>query len=247
MTSGDWVYYWRSQKWQNGVLVKGGRCYGAAMVLGHIGRNVVVSHRRSIFRVAPEHIRSATSEEREVAEFPQAELLGIKTLLQQGQFPKSQFQDLVGQESPPEPEAPIRNIGTPSFEPAARTAADLFQASRDNEQADPPAEESAPSTIRAKSEDLKVAKPYGPVRYRRHEKSSPFNNSPSLIRLPESNLEDFSEMMHEIVPQLIDIETSADETNGVPEARACRSSEAQTPQLLLAALNRYLCVVSTQN
>ena len=70
VTSGDWVYYWRSQKWQDGVLIKGGRWYGAAMVLGHIGRNVVVSHRRSIFRVAPEHVRLATSEEREVAELP---------------------------------------------------------------------------------------------------------------------------------------------------------------------------------
>jgi hypothetical protein len=48
--SGDWVYYWRSQKWQQGQLVKGGRWYGAAMILGRIGVNFVVAHRRSIFR-----------------------------------------------------------------------------------------------------------------------------------------------------------------------------------------------------
>ena len=32
--SGDWVYYWRSQKWQQGQLVKGERGHGAAMILG---------------------------------------------------------------------------------------------------------------------------------------------------------------------------------------------------------------------
>ena len=71
--SGDWVYYWRSQKWQNGVLMKGGKWYGAALVLGHIGRNIVVAHRRSILRCAPERVRPASSEEATVAEFPESE------------------------------------------------------------------------------------------------------------------------------------------------------------------------------
>ena len=220
VTSGDWVYYWRSQKWQDGVLIKGGRWYGAAMVLGHIGRNVVVSHRRSIFRVAPGHVRLATSEEREVAEFPQAELLGVKTLLQQGQFPKSQFQDLVGQEPPPEPEASVRNLASPVVEPPAQTAADLFQASRQADRAELDHDSPQSAAVDRRSEDLRVAKPYGPIRYRRHEKSSPIESSPSVMRLPESTLEDFSEMMHEIVPQLIGDDLIADEnpetTEGTP-------------------------------
>ena len=213
VTSGDWVYYWRSQKWQNGVLIKGGRWYGAAIVLGHIGRNIVVSHRRNIFRVAPEHIRLATSEEREVAEFPQAELLGIKTLLQQGQFPKSQFQDLIGQDPPPEPEASIRTVVAPASEPAAQTAADLFQAGRDTDQA--PARTDRPETPVDKpiNDDLKVAKPYGPVRYRRHEKSSPLEGVPSIVRLPENRLEDFADLMHEIVPRLIEPESEVSDIN----------------------------------
>ena len=217
VSSGDWAYYWRSQKWQNGVLVKGGRWYGAAMVLGHIGRNVVVSHRRSIFRVAPEHIRLATSEEREVAEFPEAELLGIKTLLQKGQFPKSQFQDLVGQEAPPEPEAQIRPIAMMASRPAAHTAAELFRASQDSE---PP--EAVPLISPEEGvvrDDLKVAVPYGPARYRRHHKSAPFEPSSQLHRLPDSRIEDFSDMMNEVVPRLMEglmegSDNSNEESNG---------------------------------
>eukprot|EP00435_Cladocopium_sp_Y103_P072224 s637_g39.t1 len=34
--SGDWVYYWRSQKWQNGVLLRGGRWHGAGLILGGV-------------------------------------------------------------------------------------------------------------------------------------------------------------------------------------------------------------------
>ena len=204
VVSGDWVYYWRSQKWQDGVLIKGGRWYGAAIVLGHIGRNIVVSHRRSIFRVAPEHIRNATSEEREIAEFPEAELLGIKTLLQKGQFPKSQFQDLVGQEPPPEPEAPIRNISHAANAPAAHTAAELFQAGQEAESPNLPVNPQGNPVTGSINEDLKVAIPYGPVRYRRHEKSSPIEAPHPVVRLPESTFEDFSDMMHEVVPRLME-------------------------------------------
>ena len=35
-----------------------------------------------------------------MAEFPHNELLGIKNLLERGQFPKSQFEDLVSQPPP---------------------------------------------------------------------------------------------------------------------------------------------------
>jgi len=104
VTSGDWLHYWRSQKWQSGVLELGGKWHGTALILGRIGRNFVIAHRRSLLRCAPEQLRHASSEEKSVAEFPESELLGIKNLLEKGQFPKSQFTDIVGQSMPPEPE-----------------------------------------------------------------------------------------------------------------------------------------------
>eukprot|EP00435_Cladocopium_sp_Y103_P057771 s2526_g20.t1 len=100
--SGDWVFYWRSQKWQSGTLIRGGRWYGAALVLGKIGVNFVVAHRRNLFRCSPEQLRHASSDEKTIASFDQNELLGIKTLLEKGQFPKSQFVD--NQDVPKAPE-----------------------------------------------------------------------------------------------------------------------------------------------
>jgi hypothetical protein len=108
--SGDWVYYWRSQKWQNGVLLKGGRWHGAALILGRIGVNWVVAHRRNLFRCSPEQLRHATQDEQAIAKFDQSELLGIKTLLEKGQFPKSQFVDLVNQEQPAQPEHMMEQV-----------------------------------------------------------------------------------------------------------------------------------------
>lgn len=63
--------------------------------------NWIVAHRRSLFRVSPEQIRLASDDEQVIAEFDEAELLGIRTLLEKGQFPKSQFTDLVPLGNPP--------------------------------------------------------------------------------------------------------------------------------------------------
>ena len=105
--SGDWVYYWRTQKSVAGIRIEGGRWYGAGLILGSVGRNLVVAHRRSLLRCSPEQLRFATASEVTVAEFPESELLGIKTLLERGQFPKSQFLDITQEGRPPEaPEAP---------------------------------------------------------------------------------------------------------------------------------------------
>jgi len=52
------------------------------MVLGRIGRNLIVAHRRQLLRCAPEQLRHASFEERTVAEFPDNELLGIRNLLE---------------------------------------------------------------------------------------------------------------------------------------------------------------------
>ena len=61
---GDIVAYWRAQKWINGVLHQDGKWYGSAIVLGKVGRNLVLIHRKQIFRCAPEQVRMATQEER---------------------------------------------------------------------------------------------------------------------------------------------------------------------------------------
>ena len=46
---GSYVAYWRTQKSQQGQIERGGRWYGAAVVLGYVGRNVVVIHKRPVF------------------------------------------------------------------------------------------------------------------------------------------------------------------------------------------------------
>lgn len=68
-------------------------------------------------------------------------------------------------------------------------------------------------------DDLKVAVPYGPARYRRHHKSAPFEPSSQLHRLPDSRIEDFSDMMNEVVPRLMEgliegSDNSNEESNG---------------------------------
>ena len=87
-----------------------GKWHGTALILGRIGRNFVIAHRRSLLRCAPEQLRHASFEEKAVAEFPESEPLGIKNLLEKGQFPKSQFTDIVGQSVPPGPEQPEQAV-----------------------------------------------------------------------------------------------------------------------------------------
>ena len=212
--SGDWVYYWRTQKWIDGSKQEGGRWYGAAMVLGHVGRNVVIAHKRSIMRCSPEQLRAASSAEATVAEFPENQLLGIKNLLERGQFPKSQFIDLVNQ-----PEAPIplesEAPSAPGVEPTqeldsgAMNAAQLLrvqesEASPGEAVVPPPADGShtaVPSEIPGTLPTPPVVEgsTYGPVR-RVTQKTRP---SDLVRRIPETQPEDFLEMMQEVVPRLI--------------------------------------------
>ena len=81
---GDIVAYWRAQKRVNGVLHQDGKWYGSAIVLGKVGRNLVLIHRKQIFRRAPEGARMATQKERALVQTPQAELLGVKDLIEGG-------------------------------------------------------------------------------------------------------------------------------------------------------------------
>ena len=45
--SGDLVAYWRVQKYQPGGVVQQGQWYGTAVVVGNVGRNLVLAHRTS--------------------------------------------------------------------------------------------------------------------------------------------------------------------------------------------------------
>ena len=203
--SGDWVYYWRTQKSVDGTRIEGGRWYGAAMVLGRVGRNLVVAHKRSIMRCSPEQLRPATDEESTVAAFPDNELLGIRVLLEKGQFPRSQFIDLVGQ---PEAPNPIESDSNPAATDTghAMSAGQLFEG---RHEAQIPA---LRPEARAESQQLPVGpypsdpnpedtalEGYGPVGRVPH-KSKPH---PVHRRPVEEHPEDFLEMMQEVVPRLL--------------------------------------------
>eukprot|EP00435_Cladocopium_sp_Y103_P021891 s1135_g5.t1 len=98
--AGDIVAYWRDQKWSQGTLSRGGRWYGSAVVLGNVGKNVVIVHRSHVLRCAPEQLRMATHAERQLVETPETQLLGIKDMLEGGAFRSSQYVDLVPQAYP---------------------------------------------------------------------------------------------------------------------------------------------------
>ena len=212
--SGDWCFYWRSQKWENGTLIKGGKWCGAGLILGRIGINWIVAHRRSLFRVSPEQIRLATEDERTIAEFDEAELLGIKTLLEKGQFPKSQFLDLVHAGDPPIAEELIDQVRDRAIE-IARSAGDQVEQSKDGNLPDlshaeiPVVEQPCRPS---RTED------YGPFRRVRHSFKSPPEYlrtvQPAempLHRPPGMAQDDFAEMM-EHLPQMIEEATANGES-----------------------------------
>ena len=100
--AGGCVLHWRSQKYEKGVRMVGGRWYGTAIVMGKIGRNFLISHRKNLFKVAPEHLRHVTTEERMLAQTDGRELLGIDALVNtdQKKFLGNQFLDLTQQSDP---------------------------------------------------------------------------------------------------------------------------------------------------
>ena len=57
---GDLVAYWRSQKWVHGQVQQGSRWYGPAVVIGSVGRNLIVAHRKQILRCAPKQLRPSS-------------------------------------------------------------------------------------------------------------------------------------------------------------------------------------------
>ena len=66
--AGDYVAYWRSQKYEKGIRKVGGKWYGTAIIMGKLGRNFLINHRKNLFKVAPEHLRHITTEERMLAQ-----------------------------------------------------------------------------------------------------------------------------------------------------------------------------------
>ena len=201
---GDLVAYWRQQKWIQGTLEQGGRWHGTAVVIGHVGKNVIISHRRQILRCAPEQLRPVTTEERALAETPETELLGIKDMIESGQLKSKQFVDLVPEKYP-----------TMSSEEASIEKPQIVEPRVSESQFTPPATEKTPESAdperpnEGATEDTEMnteAPPkaaessYGPIRRRVEGKSG----SMTMLRPPSMKQDDFVEMMREVVPKLVD-------------------------------------------
>ena len=123
---GDCVAYWRQQKYLQCQVQQGGRWHGTAIVIGHGGRNLILDHRRQIFRCAPEQVRPATTEEKTLVPSPQAELLGTKDLIEGGTFRSHQFVDLIPSYYPTAAEdnagGPVASPSSVQAEPAPGNA-----------------------------------------------------------------------------------------------------------------------------
>ena len=230
--AGDKIAYWRNQKWQLGVLLNKGRWYGTAIVLGRIGRNYVIAHRRQIFRCAPEQLRFATTEEKIVIETPGSELLGIKDLIEGGTFRSAQYVDLTSQDYPSSPEdtlPPDRSTPSPEEPSGAQTAAQQLQQLPVMQQpqslsivptatAPIPVDNDTGDHIKDRTDH----QPYSlssssnpsaisnlstslPETYGPVRRRVPTKNGPdALFRPPAMRQDDFVDIMREVVPQLIE-------------------------------------------
>eukprot|EP00435_Cladocopium_sp_Y103_P060613 s808_g22.t1 len=251
--AGDVVAYWRDQKWNKGTLSRGGRWYGSGVVLGLINKNVVIAHRTHIIRCAPEQVRHATQEEKLLVSDPQNELLGIKDLIESGTFRSAQFLDLISQAYPPQeehvmcpqgaedhvqsfgrasdassPESPA-NVQPvePSTEAQPISSGDQVDKSPAIEEPLIDTPEPAPLETPAapSSGDPASSSSYGPVRRTRvPTKSGPL----SLLRPTPTQHDDFVEIMHEVLPKLLD-----EATKGVkrPADAAEESASLKAPRV----------------
>ena len=162
-------------------------------------------------------------------------------MLERGQFPKSQFTDIVGQGAPPQPEAPeqvIRPI-LPDDAPAARSAAEMFQQQQAQSAVErvvqpPPAGETSQSSGSVVPEpEQPEGSSYGPVRRRYFSKQT----QDSVFRPPAMKHEDFAEMMQELVPQIVIPDSSSSTVDQVMQTTSPRgtsqkreaSSEGEAP------------------
>eukprot|EP00435_Cladocopium_sp_Y103_P044898 s702_g12.t1 len=225
--AGELVAYWRNQKLQQGQVVQGGRWYGTAVVVGNVGKNYIIAHRKQIFRAAPEQLRPATTEEKALVTTPQTELLGIKDMIEGGTFRSHQFIDLVPGHYPTmaegnqvaEPNVSSDNSATERDEVQAPPKAEVAESpplAEGNTELSPTIEEpieNKSSTINEESTEgpteavpaSSSSSSYGPMRRRVNGKGGPM----SLYRPAEMRDQDFTDMMREVVHRLIEQATSA--------------------------------------
>ena len=241
---GQYVAYWRSQKWVHGALDNQGRWYGPAVVLGNVGRNYVIIHKKQIFRCAPEQIRPSTQSEVQLAETPNLELTGIKNLIDQGAINSKQYVDLLPESYPPgfgdgDVSAPMAESHQPAeIAPALsapQSVLDQQQQSSVDQVMDAPVEhvDKSPSAVvpssvfddepevpagnehvtdssgsrPSEAKTSEVPSSYGPMR-----KVLQKQGAPALFRPGRMAQSDFSEMMREVVPQLLDKVLQGDST-----------------------------------
>ena len=266
---GDLVAYWRNQKWQQGVLHQEGRWYGTAIVVGYVGRNLVLAHRKSILRCAPEQVRFATSEERTLIHTPQVELLGIKDMIEGGAFKSQQYIDLVHQSYPNEPpdrpivphqssgdalvdkssmppdSMPIVNEVPPPFSNPTNVAVDtegetpVASPARAETSVETPMDSSEPTEPTPESQSS-----YGPVRRRIHGK----DGRSALYRPAPMQPEDFVEIMREVVPQLIDNMPSGTKRSlNVDAPDSSEGSSSSEPPAVRPRTDEILSVESLNN
>ena len=220
---GSLVAYWRDQKWVRGMLHQGGRWYGPAVVVGSVGRNVIVLHRRQLIRCAPEQIRASTEEEQTLVQTPQVELLGIKQMIEQDSLQSKSYIDLLPQSYPPssdagpaesemaaspprrtEPDPPVqseprRELETPPPLSAARPSeSDSLNADVSTE--DDPHQPSSGGPEQEPKHESSSSSSYGPIRRRIPGKDGPL----TLTRPAAMQQEDFVDIMREVVPELIE-------------------------------------------
>ena len=205
------IAYWRTQKSHEGVIERGGRWYGPAIVLGYVGRNLVVIHKKQIFRCAPEQVRPSTTEEEALVDTPGMELLGIKQMLESGRLSSKQYIDLLPEGQPPlAPEAP-RSAAPSQVAPMEASAASAAEGAAlppgtpqqaFRKQLETDAEASSHAEVgpypRASASEPETPE-YGPVRTRVRGKTS----AEALLRPHAMLQDDFAEMMDEIVPRLM--------------------------------------------
>lgn len=219
-----------------GSVTSGGRWYGTAIVIGYVGRNLVLAHRKQILRCAPEQVRYATTEERTLLETSNSDLLGIKDMIEGGAFKSNQFIDLtpcsyptqaesIRSDTPVVAEPPLlrsqterkesnEQQGQPSQEhqeviqpPPLENTMEVEAPANDMEVTPPETVPAEPSTeaVPASSSSSPTTSPeetssYGPVRRRILTKNGPS----ALFRPPAMAIDDFAEVMREVVPQLIE-------------------------------------------
>ena len=222
---GSLVAYWRTQKSHEGTIERGGRWYGPAVVLGQVGKNLVVVHKKQVFRCAPEKVRRATSEEQTLVSTPNAELLGLKHLIDTKALTSKQYTDLVPLDKPPQtaqgsPE-PAHHVPSPPMQAAAgapsagATAPDsnigpLSAPSAAAEQGvsgDVGRNEVGRSGVRRAD-----SQPYQSRESQAHDSDATYGplrrlsrkTSPEQLHRPSAMLQDdFSELMHEVIPELV--------------------------------------------